>query len=92
VSDAAPTTGPSSTAVSRTGPGELDVRIVAGGPLDAVEESALVLAVRRVLAAREGRQQDRGTTWGRAGRIEAVHGRRVTALRQLPDGSGPAAG
>jgi len=91
VSDAGPTTGTSSTGVSRADPGELDIRIVAGGPLEAVEESALVLAVRRVLAAREGRQQSRGTTWGRAGRLEAVHGRRVTARGQLPDGSGPAA-
>jgi len=92
VSDVAPGTAASGPGASRSGAGELDIRIVAGGTLDAVEESTLVLAVRRVLATRAGRQQDHATAWGRAGRLEAVHGRRITARGQLPGASGPAAG
>jgi hypothetical protein len=63
----------------------LDVRVVAGGPLDAVEESALVLAVRQVMTAREGRRVHGGSTWGRAGRLEALYGRRITAPSGLTD-------
>jgi hypothetical protein len=67
------------------GSAELDIRIVAGGTVDAVEESAIVLAVRQVLRARDGRLRHGGSAWARAGRLEALQGRRVGSAQQLTD-------
>jgi hypothetical protein len=59
------------TTTSDAAADDLDVRIVAGGALDAVEQAAIIAAVSRVARARAAEQSKPASAWALAGRLEA---------------------
>jgi len=71
-----------------TGRSELEVRIIAGGATDAVEEAAIVAAVTRVMTERERRRSLPSPAWAAAGRSEASYGRTIRSRTTLPSGPG----
>jgi hypothetical protein len=67
-----------------------DVHVIGGGVPDAVEEAAIVSAVKRVMAEREFGRSRPSALWGRVGRIEARSGLRIASRSVLPmDVNGP---
>jgi hypothetical protein len=79
--DATPGSEWGGTAVEGSG---LTIRIVGGGEPSPVEEAALTIAVRQVLAERDRRRSERSPLWGTVGRIEARGGPTVRSRAVLP--------
>jgi hypothetical protein len=71
-------------------PGDLDIRIVAGGEADPGTTAAIAAAVTRVLGQRDAQRTVRPSAWALAGRIEAREGRTVRSRALLPGTFGPA--
>ena len=64
----------------------LDVRIVAGGRTDAIEQAAIVMAVSRLVKARETERAKPDSAWALAGRLEASGATTVRWRGALPLG------
>ena len=60
------------------------VRIVAGGVVDAQEEAAIAQGVLQVMRMREVGRTARGSEWARAGRLEATGRSMLHSRAELP--------
>jgi hypothetical protein len=64
----------------------LDVRITAGGRTDPIEQAAIVMAVSRLVKAREVERAKPTSAWALAGRLEASGATTVRWRGALPVG------